>query len=82
MGNGNKYGWKINVCVIPTNTLKEIFFQIVERLEILLKITIKRTLNLKLGGVLSFFLVVNFYLFIYLLIIIIVICLGCFVNPP
>ena len=48
------------------NTLKEIFFQIVERLETLLKITIKHTLNLKLGGVLSFFLVVNFYLFIYL----------------
>ena len=45
------------------NTLKEIFFRIVERLETLLKITIKHTLNLKLGGVLSFFLVVNFYLF-------------------
>ena len=64
-----------------SNTLKEIFFQMVERLETLLKITIKCTLNLKLGGVLSFFLVVNFYLFIYI-IIIIVICLGCSVNPP
>ena len=32
-----------------SNTLKEIFFQMVERLETLLKITIKCTLNLKLG---------------------------------
>ena len=63
-----------------SNTLKEKKFQIVERLETLLKITIKCTLNLKLGGVLSFFLVVNFYLFIYF-IIIIAICLGCSVNP-
>ena len=33
-----------------SNTLKEKKFQIVERLETLLKITIKCTLNLKLGG--------------------------------
>ena len=64
-----------------SNTLKETKFQVLEILETLLKITTKCTLNLKLSGVLSFFLVVNFYLFIYL-IIIIVICLGCFVNPP
>ena len=63
-----------------SNTLKGKNFQIIEILETLLKITIKRTLNLKLGGVFSFFLVINFYLFIYF--IIIAICLGCSVNPP
>ena len=64
-----------------SNILKGKNFQIVEILETFLKIIIKRTLNLKLGGIFSFFLVVNFYLFIYF-IIIIVICLGCCVNPP
>ena len=33
-----------------SNTLKEFFFQVLERLKTLLKITTKRTLNLKLGG--------------------------------
>ena len=63
-----------------SNTLKEKKIQILKRLETLLKIIIKCILNLKSDGVLVSF--GSQFLFIYFIIIIVVICLGCCVNPP
>ena len=63
-----------------SNILKRKFFQIVEILETLLKIIIKHILNLKSDGVLVSF--GSHFLFIYFIVIVIVICLGCCLNPP